>query len=73
MRYKQPWCPKPYAPTILLLPGFKRGFLYGDRGAHLRNTVSELSMQALAMSGESAFDLGMLSPGRFVPLALLPV
>src|SRR5215471_932087 len=73
MRYKQPWCAKSYASTILLLPGFKGCFLYCDGGAYLCNAMRKVSMQALAMSGQPALCIGVLSPGRLVPQALLPV
>ena len=73
MRYKQPWCAQSYASTILLLPCFEGGCFYIDRGAHLRNAMRKVSMQALAMSGQPAFRIGMLSSGRLVSLALFPV
>src|SRR5260221_7882032 len=72
MRYKHPWCPKSDASTILLLPGFKRGLFYGDRGAHLRDTMSKTPMQTLAVGSQFAFGMSMLSPGGLVSLALFP-
>jgi hypothetical protein len=73
MLYKQPWGAKSDASTILLLPGFKGCFLDGDGGAHLCYAMRQLSMQALAMSGQPAFCIGVPSSGRFVPLTLFPV
>src|SRR5579885_680729 len=73
MRKKHPWSTKSDASTILFLPGFERGFFYRDGSPSLGNTMRQMSMQALAMSSQFAFGIGVLSPGRFVPLALFPV
>ena len=72
MRYKQPWCAKSDASTILLLPGEKRGCFDVNGGTHLRDTMSEMSMQTLAVGGQFSLRSGVLSPGRFVPLAFFP-
>src|SRR5215470_5628007 len=73
MRYKHPRCAKSDASTILLLPGFERGCFYIDRGAHLRNAMSQVPMQTLTVCGQFALGVGMLSSGRLVALALFPV
>jgi hypothetical protein len=72
MRYKHPWGTKPDASTILLLPGFERGFLNADGGAYLRDAMGQVPMQTLAVGGESALGVGVLPPGGFVSLALFP-
>ena len=72
MRYKHPWCAKSDASTILLLPSFERGLFDRDRVTHLRDSMSQMSMQTLAMGGQFSLRIGVLSPGRFVPLALFP-
>ena len=35
--------------------------------------MSQVAMETLAVGCQSAFGVGMLSPGRLVPLALFPV
>src|SRR6266567_3539181 len=73
MCYKHPRCAKFYASTILFLPAFERGFFNLDGLAHLHDVMGQLAVQTLAVGGQSSFGIGMLSPGRFVPLALFPV
>ena len=73
MRYKQPWCAQSDASTILLLPCFERGCFDVDRGAHLRDAMRQMPMQALAVGGQFALGVRMLSSGRLVSLALFPV
>src|SRR5215471_19070393 len=72
MRYKQPWGAKSDAATILLLPSFERGFLDDDRVPHRSDAMGQMAMQTLAVSGELAFCVGVLSPARLVTLTLLP-
>jgi hypothetical protein len=73
MRYKHPWCAKSNAPAILLLPSFERCFFYVDRGAHLRNAVSQAPMETLAVGREFSLGMAVLPPSRLIALALLPV
>ncbi len=73
MRYQHPWGAKSNALAILLLPSFERGFFDMDRVPSLDDVMSELAMQTLAVGGQSSFCIGVLSPGRLVSLAFLPV
>jgi hypothetical protein len=72
IRYKHPWGAKSDASAILFLPCFERGFFQIERGAHRNDVMGELAVQTLAMGCEFAFRVGVLSPSRLVPLALLP-
>jgi hypothetical protein len=56
----------------MLLPSFEGGLFYGDSCTDLDNAMSQMPVQALAVSGQSAFFVGVLSPGGLVPLTLLP-
>ena len=72
MRYKQPWCAKSYASTILLLPCFERGFFDRDRGAHLRNGDAPTCHAGSCGVRPVCARCGRAVACRLVPLALFP-
>ena len=71
--YKHPWSSFAHTSSELLLP-CSIGVLFEDDGVtHSGNLMGELAMQTLAMGGQSPFSIGVLSPGRLVPLTLAPL
>src|SRR5260221_3632922 len=72
MRYKHPWCTKPDAPTILLLPSFERGLFDVDCIAHRNDRMSQPAMQGIAVGCQCCLRVHVLSPVGLLPLALFP-
>src|SRR5579884_3674330 len=73
MRYEHPWCPKSYAPAILLLPCGKRSLFDLDRVADCNDIVGKLAVETLAMSGQFALSVSVLSSRGLIALRILPL
>jgi hypothetical protein len=71
--YKHPWSTKPYTFAVLFLPRLV-GDLFDDDGVAPRHELMDLTpVQALAVSGKSAFFGGLSASGLLVALAAVPV
>src|SRR6266571_3060663 len=70
---KHPWCSQSDASPILFLPGLVGNLFEDDGVAYRHDLVDLLPMQALAVSGQSAFFGRFSAAGFLVATAPLPM